>query len=131
MDERGTGVEEDRWDAPNEAQRASGRARVRSESTVASQSGGVKMKWVFVWLVASAFAVLMLRNIDVVERFESRMLKERKQGMTLSDDVDLDQSADESDGNKNPPTFNEPKTVPPVAPTSLVETNEMKKVQIY
>jgi hypothetical protein len=101
MSERRTGGGEDRWDAPDEAQRAERRARVHSEAAVTAQGGGVKMKWIFVWLIASAFAVLVLRNIHVVERFESGLIQEREEGMTLSKDDDLDKASDEAEDKKS------------------------------
>ena len=82
-----------------------------------AQGGGVKTKWVFVWLIASACAILVLRNIHLVERFESRLVHERHEGMTLSTDDDLDKSSDEAEDKKRPPSYNNSQIAPVSAPS--------------
>ena len=99
MDDRVRREGGERWDSPADDQRDSVRARMRVEAAHVTGRGGVQLKWVFVWLIASALAILTLRHIDVVERFEQGLNSEREKHETLASD-DLDEESDRATHKK-------------------------------
>ncbi len=81
----------ERWDAPDEIQRAAARARINADPRPQARGHGVGMTWIIAWIIASLCALFVLGNLDLVEQLEDQFVEKPV--------VDDDKLVDDQRGN--------------------------------